>query len=72
VLHAVKPAQGPEQRGEDRGTRAPTCSRTIEGSGFVISKDHVITERYVVAGIDKPEVYTRFALRRAPGARRAL
>ena len=40
---------------------APTCSRTIEGSGFVISKDHVITNAHVVAGIDKPEVYTRFA-----------
>lgn len=40
---------------------AQTCSRTIEGSGFVISKDHVITNAHVVAGIDKPEVYTRFA-----------
>jgi S1-C subfamily serine protease len=40
---------------------APTCSRTIEGSGFVISKDHVITNAHVVAGINGPEVYTRFA-----------
>jgi S1-C subfamily serine protease len=40
---------------------APECSRTIEGSGFVISKDHVITNAHVVAGIDRPEVYTRLA-----------
>ncbi len=40
---------------------APSCSRTIEGSGFVISKDHVITNAHVVAGISRPEVYTRFA-----------
>ncbi len=41
---------------------APNCSRTIEGSGFVISKDHVITNAHVVAGITNgPEVYTRFA-----------
>jgi len=40
---------------------APTCSRTIEGSGFVISGDHVITNAHVVAGITRPEVYTRFA-----------
>ncbi|MGN6678954.1 MAG: MarP family serine protease [Streptosporangiaceae bacterium] len=38
---------------------APACSRTIEGSGFVISKDHVVTNAHVVAGIDRPEVYTR-------------
>ncbi len=40
---------------------APSCSRTIEGSGFVISTDHVITNAHVVAGISRPEVYTRFA-----------
>ena len=40
---------------------APACSRTIEGSGFVISRDHVITNAHVVAGIDRPEVYTRVA-----------
>ena len=40
---------------------APTCSRTIEGSGFVISRDHVMTNAHVVAGITRPEVYTRFA-----------
>jgi S1-C subfamily serine protease len=40
---------------------APNCSRTIEGTGFVISKDHVITNAHVVAGVTNgPEVYTRF------------
>lgn len=39
---------------------APSCSRTIEGSGFVIGPDRVITNAHVVAGItDGPEVYTR-------------
>src|SRR5215813_3024694 len=40
---------------------ASSCQRTIEGSGFVISKDHVITNAHVVAGISAPEVYTRRA-----------
>lgn len=40
---------------------ASGCSRTIEGSGFVISRDHVVTNAHVVAGITRPEVYTRFA-----------
>ena len=41
---------------------APSCSRTIEGTGFVISRDHVITNAHVVAGITNgPEVYTRFS-----------
>ncbi|HEX9031384.1 MAG TPA: MarP family serine protease [Streptosporangiaceae bacterium] len=40
---------------------APGCSRTIEGSGFVIGRDRVITNAHVVAGITNgPEVYTRF------------
>jgi len=38
---------------------APGCGRTVEGSGFVISKDHVVTNAHVVAGIAEPEVYTR-------------
>jgi S1-C subfamily serine protease len=39
---------------------APSCSRQIEGSGFVISQDHVVTNAHVVAGVrDGPEVYTR-------------
>jgi len=40
---------------------APSCTRTIEGTGFVISQDHVITNAHVVAGVDGPEVYTRTA-----------
>lgn len=40
---------------------APGCQRTIEGTGFVISPDHVITNAHVVAGVTNgPEVYTRF------------
>jgi S1-C subfamily serine protease len=40
---------------------APSCSRTIEGSGFVISPDYVVTNAHVVAGVvGGPEVYTRF------------
>jgi len=40
---------------------APSCSRTIEGSGFVIGRDRVITNAHVVAGVRRdPEVYTRF------------
>jgi S1-C subfamily serine protease len=39
---------------------APSCSRTIEGTGFVIGPDRVITNAHVVAGVtDGPEVYTR-------------
>jgi S1-C subfamily serine protease len=39
---------------------APSCSRTIEGSGFVIGHDRVITNAHVVAGVRSgPEVYTR-------------
>lgn len=40
---------------------APSCSRTIEGSGFVIGPQRVITNAHVVAGVTQgPEVYTRF------------
>jgi len=40
---------------------APSCSRTIEGSGFVIGPERVITNAHVVAGVTEgPEVYTRF------------
>jgi S1-C subfamily serine protease len=30
---------------------APSCSRTLEGSGFVISPQHVLTNAHVVAGV---------------------
>jgi S1-C subfamily serine protease len=39
---------------------APSCSRRIEGSGFVIGTDRVVTNAHVVAGItDGPTVFTR-------------
>jgi Trypsin-like peptidase domain/Colicin V production protein len=38
---------------------APSCSRKIEGSGFVYAPDHVITNAHVVAGVTiGPDVYT--------------
>lgn len=38
---------------------APTCSLKIEGSGFVISPGHVLTNAHVVAGVtDGPTVYS--------------
>ena len=39
---------------------APTCQRRIEGSGFVISPQHVLTNAHVVAGVrDHQTVATR-------------
>lgn len=35
---------------------AESCSRTLDGSGFVISRQHVLTNAHVVAGVDRPEV----------------
>jgi S1-C subfamily serine protease len=38
---------------------ATSCSRRIEGSGFVISPGHVLTNAHVVAGVDQgPTVFT--------------
>jgi S1-C subfamily serine protease len=38
---------------------APSCSEQIEGSGFVYSPDHVLTNAHVVAGVTEQEnVYT--------------
>ena len=38
---------------------APTCERRIEGSGFVISPGHVLTNAHVVAGVTQDQtVYT--------------
>jgi S1-C subfamily serine protease len=38
---------------------APSCSKQIEGSGFVISPQHVLTNAHVVAGVTEgPYVYT--------------
>lgn len=35
---------------------APSCSRRIEGSGFVFATDRVMTNAHVVAGVDRPRV----------------
>jgi S1-C subfamily serine protease len=41
---------------------APSCSRTIEGSGFAVGQDRVITNAHVVAGVTRgPEVYAGLA-----------
>jgi S1-C subfamily serine protease len=38
---------------------APSCSRRIEGSGFVFARNHVLTNAHVVAGVSPaPEVIT--------------
>ncbi len=38
---------------------APSCSRRIEGSGFVYAPDHVLTNAHVVAGVTEgPQVMT--------------
>jgi S1-C subfamily serine protease len=38
---------------------APSCSRVIEGSGFVYAPDHILTNAHVVAGVTEgPDVYT--------------
>lgn len=36
--------------------RAPTCDRVIEGSGFVIASELVITNAHVVAGVPDPVI----------------
>lgn len=35
---------------------ADSCRRTLDGSGFVISRQHVMTNAHVVAGVARPEV----------------
>ena len=37
---------------------APSCQRSIEGSGFVISPDHVLTNAHVVAGVTRGQTVT--------------
>jgi len=37
---------------------APSCGRSIEGSGFVISPDHVLTNAHVVAGVTSRQTVT--------------
>jgi S1-C subfamily serine protease len=40
---------------EIEGT-ANSCSRRLDGSGFVVSPQHVLTNAHVVAGVDHPDV----------------
>ena len=37
---------------------APSCQRAIEGSGFVISPEHVLTNAHVVAGVTQQQTIT--------------
>jgi uncharacterized membrane protein required for colicin V production/V8-like Glu-specific endopeptidase len=37
---------------------APSCSQLIEGSGFVISPDHILTNAHVVAGVTQDQRVT--------------
>jgi S1-C subfamily serine protease len=37
---------------------APSCQRSIEGSGFVYSRDHVLTNAHVVAGVTQHQTIT--------------
>ncbi len=37
---------------------APSCQRRIEGSGFVISPQHVLTNAHVVAGVTEGQTVT--------------
>jgi S1-C subfamily serine protease len=37
---------------------APSCQRSIEGSGFVISRDHIMTNAHVVAGVTQHQTVT--------------
>lgn len=38
--------------------RAPSCSRRLEGTGFVVTPEHVITNAHVVAGTEQVSVVT--------------
>jgi S1-C subfamily serine protease len=37
---------------------APSCQRSVEGSGFVISRDHILTNAHVVAGVTERQTVT--------------
>jgi S1-C subfamily serine protease len=37
---------------------APSCQKSIEGSGFVISPGHVLTNAHVVAGVTQQQIIT--------------
>jgi S1-C subfamily serine protease len=40
---------------------APSCQRSIEGTGFVISRDHILTNAHVVAGVTQHQTITTTA-----------
>jgi len=40
---------------------APSCQRSIEGSGFVVSSDHILTNAHVVAGVTTRQTVTTAA-----------
>jgi len=44
---------------------APSCSRRIEGSGFVFAPDRVMTNAHVVAGVQRPRVEVKGQQREA-------
>lgn len=65
ILEVDPPAntmiRDPEVRDASRSVvkivgRAPTCNRIIEGSGFVIGEERVMTNAHVVAGVEGPRV----------------
>lgn len=45
--------------------RAPACNRVIEGSGFVVGPERIMTNAHVVAGVEAPRIAV-------PGAEEAL
>ena len=45
---------------------APTCQRSSEGSGFVISPNHVLTNAHVVAGVTSQQIVTTVSGTRLP------
>jgi S1-C subfamily serine protease len=45
---------------------APSCQRAIEGSGFVVSPDHVLTNAHVVAGVTERQTVTTTSGRTLP------
>jgi S1-C subfamily serine protease len=58
VLHSAGYLDATNRVFKVRGT-APSCSRVIEGSGFVYAPDHILTNAHVVAGVTKDlQVYS--------------
>ena len=51
---------------------APSCQRSIEGSGFVFSPDHIMTNAHVVAGVTQGQTVTTVGGRTAAGHRGVL